>query len=252
MPALPVDFEIQVAAFLILFARVGAVLMLLPVFSDDGIPGQIRVLIAVGMTLGLWGLLGHLTTPYATTDLTLPGILLAELMTGLAMGAIVKIMFHAISIAGSVISMQTGLSAAMMFDPSQGGQVPLMSKVVTLAAAVFCMALQVHHLWIAAIVHSYAAFPVGGLPPAQDFATLAVEVVTRAMALGISLAAPLLIFGIVFNVALGLAARLAPAIQVFFIAQPLNIMLGLALTATLIGGVLTAFATAMADWMQAF
>jgi flagellar biosynthetic protein FliR len=54
----------------------------------------------------------------------------------------------------------------------------------------------------------------------------------------------------VFNIALGLAARLAPAIQVFFIAQPLNLMLGLSLFATLLGAILNCFSSAMTDWLQ--
>ncbi len=247
---MPPDFELQATGFLILFARVGAVLMLLPVFSEDAVPGRIRLLIAAGMTAGLWGLMGS-TTQAAAAGGNLPATILAELMTGLAMGAIVKIMFMAVSMAGSVISMQVGLSAAVMFDPAQGGQAPLVSKFVTVAAAVVCMAMQVHHLWIGAIVHSYDLFPVGGLPPAQDFAQLAIATVGRSMSLGVGLAAPLIIYGVVFNVALGLAARLAPAIQIFFIAQPLNILAGLALTASVLGLILTGFATAMAEWLNA-
>ena len=64
------------------------------------------------------------------------------------------------------------------------------------------------------------------------------------------LAAPLIVYGIVFNVALGLASRLAPAIQIFFIAQPLNLLLGVTLFATILGALLTAFAAAMAAWLQ--
>jgi len=113
------------------------------------------------------------------------------------------------------------------------------------------MALAVHHLWIAAIIRSYTLFPIGAVPPAGDFATLALHTATRAMMLGISLAAPLLVYGIVFNVGLGLAARLAPAVQVFFVVQPLNLLLGIALFATVLGAMLAGFATAMAEWMQA-
>jgi flagellar biosynthesis protein FliR len=166
------------------------------------------------------------------------------------MGMIVKILFFAISMAGSIISMQIGLSAAVMFDPAQSGQAPILSKMVGIIAALMCMAMQVHHLWLGAIINSYHSFPIGGLPPMRDFAELAVAAVERSMSLGISLAAPFLVYGIVFNVALGLAARVAPAIQVFFIAQPLNLMLGLALTVTTIGTILTIFTHAMADAMQ--
>lgn len=246
MDKLPLD----ATAFLILFARVGAVLMLLPVFSEDAVPGRIRLLIAAGMTAGLWGILSPRTLPVAGNGDALAGVLLGELLVGLALGALVKIMFQAIAIAGSIVSLQVGLSAAVIFDPAQGGHAPLLSKFVSVTAAVVCMAFAVHHLWIAAIVQSYNLFPVGGLPPAADFAELALSVTSRSMSLGVSLAAPLIVYGIVFNVALGLSARLAPAIQVFFIAQPLNILLGIALFAVVLGAMLTGFATAFADWLQ--
>ena len=118
------------------------------------------------------------------------------------------------------------------------------------AALIVCMAAGVHHLWIASIAQSYTLFPVGGLPPAQDFAMLAVRVLGQATALGVSLAAPFLIYGAIFNLGLGLAARVAPAIQVFFITQPLNLVLGVALLAMVLGTMLTGFAAAMTAFMQ--
>jgi flagellar biosynthetic protein FliR len=180
----------------------------------------------------------------------LPVAIITELMTGLAMGMIVKILFFAISIAGSIVSMQIGLSSAVIFDPVQASQAPMISKFVGIAAALVCMGMQVHHLWLGAIIHSYDSFPIGGLPPMRDFAQLAIAAVERSMTLGISLAAPLIVYGIVFNVALGLSARIAPAIQVFFIAQPLNILLGLSIFAATVGTMLTVFATTMGDAMQ--
>jgi len=237
--------------FLILFARVGAVLMLLPVFSEDAVPPKIRLMLALGMSAGLWGLIGGRIAPVAADSPALPGILIAEILTGLAIGMIIKIMFLAAAMAGSIISLQIGLSSALLNDSAQGGQAAVLSKLVSVAAAVVCMGMGLHHLWIAAIVHSYTMFPVGALPPAANFAQLAIATIGKAMSLSISLAAPLLVYGIVFNMALGLSTRLAPAIQVFFLVQPLNLLLGLALFASLFGAILTAFATALALWMQA-
>lgn len=246
MDALPVN----ATALLILFARVGAVLMMLPVFSEEAVPPRIRLLIALATTTGLYGILSARALPLAGDSAALPGVLVAELLVGLGLGMIVRIMFQAAAMAGSIISLQVGLTSAIVADPSQGGQAPLLSKFVGVAAAVVCMAFAVHHLWIGSIIQSYALFPVGGLPPAADFAELAIRVTTRSMSLGLSLAAPLIVYGIVFNVALGMSARLAPAIQVFFIAQPLNLLLGLTLFATVLGTLLTTFASAMAQWLQ--
>jgi len=246
MDALPID----AATFLILFARVGAVLMLLPAFSEDSVPVQTRLLMALGFSIGMYGLLAPKVAPFAVSQAALPMIVISEMLVGIAMGMIVKILFSAAAMAGSIASMQIGLASALVMDPSQGGQSSLLSRLIGVAALIVCMAAGVHHLWIASITQSYALFPVGGLPPAQDFAMLAVRVLGQATSLGVSLAAPFLIYGAIFNLGLGLAARVAPAIQVFFITQPLNLVLGVALLAMVLGTMLTGFAAAMTAFMQ--
>jgi flagellar biosynthesis protein FliR len=244
------SFPAEATAFLILFARVGAVLMLLPVFSEESVPPRVRLLIAFGLSAGMWPIIAPKVAEAARLDAALPMIVVAEVMVGLAMGMIVKIMFSAATIAGSIVSLQVGLSSVLINDPSMGGMSTALSRFLAVGAAVVCMAIGVHHMWIASIVQSYAAFPVGGLPPAEDFARLAVQVITDATGLALSLAAPLIVYGILFNVALGLAARVAPAIQIFFIAQPLNLLLGLGLFAGVVGVVLSTFAETMATFMQ--
>lgn len=240
----------EATGFLILFARIGAVLMLLPVFGEEAVPGRLRLLLALGMTAGLWGLLRPVVMPHAVNDGALFGTLVVELLVGLAIGTLIKLMFQAIIMAGAVISLQIGLSSALVFDPSLGGQTPLLAKLVALAAVLFCMAMGLHHMWIAAMVKSYALFPIDAVPDTGDFARLAVATTGKALMLAVSIAGPFLVYGIVFNVALGFSARLAPAIQIFFIAQPLNLLLGVALLAMTVGAILTGFSMSFAEWMQ--
>ncbi|HKY81117.1 MAG TPA: flagellar biosynthetic protein FliR [Sphingobium sp.] len=246
MDALPID----AAAFLILFARVGAVLMLLPAFSEEAAPMRVRLAMALGFSVGLYGLLSPKVAPAAHADGALPMIVVAEMLVGMALGMIVRMLFSAAAMAGSIVNLQIGLASALVADPSMGGQSPLLARLLGLAALIVCMSVGVHHLWIASIVNSYQVFPVGGLPPAQDFAMLAVRVLGQATSLGVSLAAPLILFGAIFNLGLGLAARVAPTIQVFFITQPLNLLLGLSVLAMVAGTMLNAFAEAMGRFMQ--
>lgn len=244
------QLPLYATAYLLLFARVGAVLMLLPVFSEEAVPGPVRLLLALAMTLALSGLLSGNVLPHAGQDEGLLGLLLAELLVGLSLGMLVKLFFQAIAMAGALVSMQVGLSSALLFDPGLGGQVPVLAKLCALAAVLVCLGLGVHHLWIAAIVRSYAVFPVGVVPNAGDLAQLAVATVGKGLALAVSLAGPFLVYGLLFNLALGFSSRLAPAIQVFFIAQPLNLLLGLALFAATAGAMLTVFGAAFAGWLQ--
>jgi flagellar biosynthesis protein FliR len=244
------DLPFNAMAFLILFTRVGAILMLLPDFSDDGIPAQVRLLLGLGFSVGLFGFLGDRLAPAAANESALAGTIVAEMLVGLSIGMIIRILFNAAAMAGSFVSMQVGLSSALISDASMGGQAPIIAKFISVAATMVCLAMGVHHLWIGAIVRSYDIFQVGALPPLGDFARLAISATTRATGLALGMAAPLMVYGILFNVALGLAARMAPAIQVFFITQPLNILLGLALFTVTMGVALTGFGTAMAAFMQ--
>lgn len=246
MPALPYDLTV----FLILFARIGAILMLLPVFSETTVPVQVRLLLALGFTAGLFGMLGEHVPVALRAERALPGVVISEMLVGFAIGGIINILFKAAAMAGSIVSVEIGLSSVLVNDPSMGGQVPLTARVISVAATLVCLAMGVHHLWIESMVHSYTMFPVGGLPPAPDFAQLAIRTLGQSMQLAVGMAAPLIVYGLVFNTSLGLAARMAPMIQVFFISQPLHIMLGVALFAMTLGTALTTFATAMGSFIQ--
>ena len=248
MPALIAEVPLHLASLLILFARIGAVWMLLPMFGEDSVPGPVRLLMALGMSLALLGLLGPRVTPFAAQDSALVATILVELAIGLAIGSLIRIIMQAASMAGALISMQIGFSSALLFDPAVGGQTPVLARLIALAATLVCFAAGLHHQWIAAIVRSYDCFPVGAVPNPQDWAALAIATVGTATSLAVSLAAPFLVFGIVFNVALGLSARLAPALQIFFIAQPLNLLLGLALLGVTLGTILSTFSAAMSAW----
>lgn len=241
MSALP-----EVASgFLLLFVRIGSILFLLPPLSEEAIPGRIRMMLALAMTAALSGLLAPRVAGLQ------PGvdIIVSELLVGLSIGLVVRLVIMAISMAGGLISLQIGLSSALIADPAMGGQVPLLSRFLGLLAVLVLFALNIHHLWFAAIVRSYDFFPPGALPPARTFAALAVGAAGEGMALAVSLAAPLLLYGVIFNVALGLTARLAPGIQIFFIAQPLNLLLGIGVLMATTGAMLGMFANSLERWL---
>jgi flagellar biosynthetic protein FliR len=99
------------------------------------------------------------------------------------------------------------------------------------------MTTNLHHLFIAAIVKSYSVFPFARPVPVADAGHLAVQTVSRAFALGLQLSAPVLVFSLVFSIATGLVARVMPQFQVFFVAAPLQVLLGLAIFALSLGAI---------------
>ncbi len=233
--------DFQVAGFFLVFARIGAVIMLLPGFGDAAVSPRIRLILALALSLVIFPLAARYLPPIPVTAMGLGGLIIAEVAIGLMIGAIVKILFSALVVTGAIIGLQSGLAAANLFDPSQGGQSAIIARFLGLAAIVLMFAAGLHHQIIEGLARSYMMFTPGdGLMPG-DFATLAVDAMAGSFALGLQLAAPFLVYGIVFNVGLGLMARLAPTLQVFFIAQPLNLLLGFALMLALGGIILTQF-----------
>ena len=102
-----------------------------------------------------------------------------------------------------------------------------------------------HRVMVQAAADSYVVFPPGAMPPVGDMSTFAIDAVSAAFRLGIQIAAPVLVFSLIFNVALGLVARLIPQLQVFMVAMPASVLLGLAIVAMGLGGGFLAWLDAM-------
>ncbi len=223
----------QLAAFdatewFLVFARVGAILMLVPAFGDESVSPRIRLILALLISLTLQPIVaGHLLPGLEGDALALA--LVREVAIGLAIGALVRILYLSLATAGAVIAIQAGFSMVTAFDPTMGGQTSTVTRLMSVGALLFLFALNIHHLLIVGVVKSYSFITPEMTTAGRDLAEVAVKAVTWSFAVGLQIAAPFLVFGLVLNVGLGLAARLAPTIQVFFIAQPFMLLVGIAL-----------------------
>jgi flagellar biosynthetic protein FliR len=168
------------------------------------------------------------TLPDGPLELAL--VIAGEITVGLFIGALARILLSAIHTASMVIAYQTGLAAALAFDPSQGQQSVVISRFFNLMALVLLFSTGLHHAMLMAVVDSYRVLPPGGLPPVGDFAGQAVAFFTGAFVIAMQVAAPVMVIGLLFYLGIGLIARLMPAMQVFFVAMPLQVMLGFWIT----------------------
>jgi flagellar biosynthetic protein FliR len=167
-------------------------------------------------------------------------------------GSVLKLFFTAMSTAGEVISMQTTLSFAQTTNPSMGQSSTAVSTFLSMLGLTLIMATDLHHLFIGAIVKSYDLFPFTRAVPVHDAATLAVRTVADSFSLGIQLAAPVIVFSLVFNLAVGLVGRVMPAFQIFFVASPLSVILGLSLLALSLGGIAMVWTDRYRDLLMIF
>jgi flagellar biosynthetic protein FliR len=140
-----------------------------------------------------------------------------------------------------VIAQQLGLGFVTAVDPTQGQQNVIVGNFLTVLGVTLIFATDLHHLVIAALNDSYTLFQPGDIPLLGDVAALTTRTVATAFRIGIQLSAPFLLFGLLFNLGLGILSRLMPQMQVFFVGIPLSILLGFLVLLLVIGAMMTTF-----------
>src|SRR5436853_234698 len=171
-------------------------------------------------------------------------MLVHEIVIGVVLGATARVTLSALQVAGSVIAQQLGLGFVTAVDPTQGQQGLLIGNFLTILGLTMLFATDSHHLVIAALNDSYQIFSPGETMASGDVASLATRAFAAAFRIGLQLSAPFLVFGLVFNIGLGVLARLMPQMQVYFVGVPLSILAGF----LILGLVITALMGAFIDY----
>ena len=239
--------------YILLFTRIGAILMLMPALGEDMIPARMRLSFALAFTLVVYPLLSASLPTMPADVMGIIGLIFHELAIGIILGAIARITVMATQTAGAIIAFQTGLSSAMAADPTQTGiQGAVFGSFLSFLGMVLIFATDLHHMALAATYDSYMVFPLDAPLMFDDAAQMAIRTVASAFTIGIQMSAPFIVFGLVFNLGAGILARLMPALQVFFVLMPANIIVGLVLFAMLLtmmmGWYLTGFENHLAMW----
>lgn len=212
--------------FMLVFARVGVLVMLLPGTGERLVPPRLRLSLALFLTLAIFPIARTLLPP-ANGPAETVTILIGEVVVGLVLGLATRIVVGALQTAGAIVAQQLGLSFAMTIDPTQGGgQEAAIGNFLTLLGIALVFAADVHHLAIVAIRDSYALLPPIGVPDAGDALRLALGAATRSFGLAVRISAPFIAFALLFNLGLGILSRLMPQMQVFFLALPMTILVG--------------------------
>jgi len=238
------------AAFMLVFARIGTMVMLLPGLGELSVPVRVRLTVA----LVLAAVLLPLHRSAYQVDLRAFGPVLAmlgkEIFIGAVLGLTVRLMISALQVAGSVIAQNLGLGFVTAVDPTQGQQSVIVANFLTVLGLTLVFATDLHHLVIAALDDSYTLFQPGEIPLLGDVAALTTRTVAAAFRIGIQLSAPFAVFALLFNLGLGILSRLMPQMQVFFIGLPLSILIGFLILLLVVGAMMSLFLGSVEDVLR--
>ena len=236
----------------LLFARLGAVLMVAPVWGEQAMPVMLRLAMALLVTAALAPALAA-TAPQPPADIiaAIP-LIVFEVIIGLILGLGARLMMSALQVAGATAGIASGLGFAQQVDPIASQPAAIFSGFFSLLGLLLIMSAGLHRVMLEAAADSYQIYPPGAFPPVGDASSFMIDAVSNSFRLGIQIAAPVLVFSLIFNIALGLISRLIPQVQVFMTGLPLSIILSLAVIALGLGGGLLMWLEAMETQIRVF
>jgi flagellar biosynthetic protein FliR len=224
-------YGVSLWAGAILFVRIGALVMLLPGLGETAIPARARLGLAILLTAILAPSLAS-SVPAAPADpFALSGIVVSEMFIGMMFGAAARLLMTGLAMAGQVMGLETGLAFAQTADPTMTQTGQLFAVFLGVFGAALIFATDLHHSFIRGVAGSYSLFAPGAVPDAGDAAQMMIDVTSTSFRVGLQIAAPVIVGGLIFRAGLGVLARLIPTIQVFFVALPLQILVGFCLIA---------------------
>lgn len=219
--------QFQIIAFTLVFFRCLGFFLSWPIFSSNNMPSQLKVLLALMMTFICFTLIESTEYPKVMHYQSLIMLALKEIVIGFAMGFLCTFIFHAVSIAGELISMAMGLSSAQIFNPTLGIQQSSVNQLYFFIAAFLFLGMRGHHYFITGLAQSFEMIPLNVLLPRMselgEFSLLG----QRILQVGLLLSAPVMVSILLVNVCLGIVGRAVPQINVLITSLPVNALMGL-------------------------
>jgi flagellar biosynthetic protein FliR len=210
-------------------ARILALLAAVPLFANAALPLRLRLVFGLALTLAIAPLLPP--PPPGIEPASGAGLLILaqQILIGVAMGMVMRVMVGAIALAGELISTQMGLGFATMYDPMSTSQTAVTSEFISLLATLIFLSMDGHLLLIGTLVQSFQAMPIMSPPASAGFFLNVVEWGRNVFAYGLLLSLPVVVTLIIVNVALSVLSRAAPQLNLMAVGFPITLSVGLIL-----------------------
>ncbi|MEM7652767.1 MAG: flagellar biosynthetic protein FliR [Pseudomonadota bacterium] len=214
---------------LFVFIRVGAATMMLPGFGEAYVPGRMRIIFSMVLTLLIVPVVLDIIPPLPDNPLELFLIIAGEIAIGVFIGLIAQVLLSTLQTAGTIIAFMMSLANALAFNPATAQQSSTIGSFLGAVGLLLIFMGDLHHLMLAAVVDSYTLFIPGQMPPVGDFSEIMTRIVAGSFTVALQFSAPWILVGLIFYLGLGLLARLMPQVQIFFVAIPIQLLIGFAL-----------------------
>lgn len=222
-----VDFYTQIDIFLLIFTRIIALLIIVPIFSEKSVPEMTKAGLAFIVSIIIVYSNPLMEIDYNASILGYGFLIIKEIIVGLIIGFVIYMMFQIFFFVGQLISMSSGLSMSNMLDPTSGTQVPVLGSLYHYVAIALFLVNNGHHIIFRALIHSYILIPIGQGQINAGIIDQMITMLNNYITIGVKIAAPIMVTMFILDFALGILARTAPQVNMFVIGFPIKIMISM-------------------------
>jgi flagellar biosynthetic protein FliR len=227
MLALRLPFD-QLMLFCMVLLRVIAIFVAMPVFSSRNLPGMIKAGLALAVALAIFPVLDLGRVQGLENWVLLVVGATSEFLLGACLGLLVRLLFAGVQMAGQIAGYQMGLAIANIMDPATSLQIPILAQAYNLMAMLIFLSIDAHHWFFRSLVDSFRLLPLFHFRLSASVINHLFDTAGAMFVIAVKIGAPVIVVLILTSVAFGLLARTVPQMNIFIVAMPLKIMVGLA------------------------
>lgn len=211
--------------YIIIFVRILAALIFLPIVEESKLPRIALAGISMGLAIAVYFKVDVSVAYYEPNLVSYTILLVKEMLVGIILGFIVKIFFQIYPFVGSLLSMQGGVSMSVVMDPSSGMQSTQIGRIYNLGLAAVFVSTGGYHWFIHTLVESFTLIPIGNEVFGPHLVTRMVDTIGAYLELGLKLSMPIIGVILVVDFAMGILARTVPQMNMFVIGIPIKMLI---------------------------
>lgn len=222
-----------------------------PLFSTYPIPTQAKVWLCATVAFIMYPVVlktAALSIPNNMLELTL--FLVKEFFVGFLIGFIAKFIFSAVQIAGQTLGLQMGVTMSQVLDPTSNEQTPVIGQIYVYITTIVFISLNAHYWLFTSIYKSFSSIPPGlEFIFTPELVKQVILLFSHMFVISFQIILPLFCVLFVSEVLMGFMAKMMPQMNIFMVAIPLKISLGLVLIIIFIAPTISYLAYAIEKYM---
>lgn len=212
--------SINLSKLLLILMRITSFIVICPGFSFKGLPNILKVALSFSLAIVVYTVIPDMGADNGFLYLIILAV--KEILFGLALGYVTRMIFVAAEMAGHLIDFQVGFSMASVYEPTMGSTASNYSKICYwLSICIFFM-LDMHHKIIGTLIQSFVYLPLSTQNYSGAITKCVIELFSFTFKSAFNLAVPMIIAALTTDMVLGIVSRTVPQINVLIIGMPLK------------------------------